>query len=311
VFTIFDLEADRFARETISRHMAFDRGEWTTQSLRLHQQEELRRTLRYVLENSPFYASHLREYADAIDQLMLEDLGRLPFTTKEDLRASGTKMLSRPIRDGWVFYETTGTTGKATPCPRNNTDSTVTNTALTVNYASVLESHPGKHLIGIMGPTELHSTGDAFGEVFRNLGHCVAKMWPHSPVVGYRRAIEVMREFGVTALVCTPGMAMSLAQESRRLGLSPVTDFDLSFIMVVGELVTPALLRNIGTIWSAEVYNCMYASQEASILAVIRDDHNLRTVPLNNFYEVIDPDSGGRVPAGPDGAREGELVITH
>jgi len=246
-----------------------------------------------------------------IDRISLDKLERLPFTTKEDLRMAGTDMLSRQIRQGWVFYETTGTTGKATPCPRDNTDSTVTNIALTVNYASVLQAHPGQHFIGIMGPTEMHSTGDAFGEVFRNLGHCVAKMWPHSPVVGYRRAIDVMHEFGITALVCTPGMAMSLAREARKRGLSPATDFGLSFIMVVGELVTPALQRNIESIWSTRVYNCMYASQEASILAAIRDDHNLRTIPLNNFYEVVEPDSGARILPGSDGVREGELVITH
>ncbi len=54
----------------------------------------------------------------------------------------------------------------------------------------------------------------------------------------------------------------------------------------------------------------MYASQESSILAVCAEDSNLYTIPLNNYYEIIDPTSG----VGYDvtkGQVTGELVITH
>ena len=310
---ILDPELERFARETMSRHLAFEQGEWNSPSLAQHQTGQLRKTLAHVVHGSPFYREHLSEALAGrpTDELDLETLTSLPFTTKDHLREQGLAVLSKPVSSAWVFYETTGTTGKSTPCPRDNLDSTVSNTALTVNYASVLDRHPREHVIAIMGPTELHSTGDAFGEVFRNLGQCVVKMWPHSPVVGYRRALEVMIEIGVTALVCTPGMAMSLARESIRLGRSPGSDYALDFIMVVGELVTPALLANIESIWSAKVYNCMYASQEASIMAATSGDGQLRTIPLNNYYEIVDPISGGRVVAGPDGERTGELVVSH
>lgn len=312
MFELLNSELEKFSRETLSRHLAFDRGEWSASSLALHQLTELRNTLAHVVSGSTFYKDHLAASLDQnpIGEITTESFASLPFTTKDHLRERGFDMLSKPVNEAWVFYETTGTTGKATPCPRDNIDSTVSNTALTVNYASVLRKHPRKHVIGVMGPTELHSTGDAFGEVFRNLGQCVVKMWPHSPVVGYRRALEVMAEIGVTALVCTPGMAMALAREAVQAGWV-VADFGLDFIQVVGELATPALLENISAIWSTTVYNCMYASQEASIMAAVRDDGQLRTVPLNNFYEVIDPSSGQRVEPDEAGEREGELVITH
>ncbi|MGJ7908016.1 phenylacetate--CoA ligase family protein [Actinopolyspora sp. H202] len=313
MYELLDPEIERFSRETISRHLAFERAEWSAANLALHQTTQVRETLSHVMAGSPFYQQHLSAALKELpmDEVDLDSLEILPFTTKDDLREHGMDVLSKPVSSAWIFYETTGTTGKSTPCPRDNIDSTVSNTALTVNYASVLSSHPRKHVIAVMGPTELHSTGDAFGEVFRNLGHSVVKMWPHSPVVGYQRALEVMREIGVTALVCTPGVAMALAREATRSGFSPSSDFDVDFIMVVGELVTPALLSNIGSIWSATVYNCMYASQEASIMAAVRGDGQLRTVPLNNYYEIIDPDSGSRVTADETGERVGELVVTH
>jgi phenylacetate-CoA ligase len=278
----------------------------------MHQINEIRHTLAHVVAGSEFYRQHLSVALQrhAVNDVTFEIFAELPFTTKDDLREHGFAVLSKPINEAWIFYETTGTTGKSTPCPRDNIDTTASNTALTVNYASVLRRHPGKHVIGIMGPTELHSTGDAFGEVFRNLGHCVVKLWPHSPVVGYRRALEVMQEIGVTALICTPGMAMALAREALNGGFS-IASFNIDFIMVVGELVTPALLSNIGSIWSAEVFSCMYASQEASIMAAVRGDGQLRTIPLNNYYEIINPDTGYLVAPDRSGDRVGELVITH
>jgi phenylacetate-CoA ligase len=56
----------------------------------------------------------------------------------------------------------------------------------------------------------------------------------------------------------------------------------------------------------------MYASQEASILAVVCADGKQRTVPLNNYYELIDPDTTHHidVPAGGSDVR-GELVVTN
>ncbi|WP_327557493.1 phenylacetate--CoA ligase family protein [Actinophytocola sp.] len=312
MYTIFHPEQDALVRDLLAKHTDFERGAWTAERLHDHQRAELRATLSFVVGNAPFYRSHLRQLTSAdIDAFELSDLSRLPFTTKDDLRDNLLDLLSRPVTDGWVFYETTGTTGRATPCPRDNTDSGTNNMALTVNYRDVLRAHPGRHLIAVMGPTELHSTGDTFGDVFRNLGHPVAKMWPHSPVVGFRRALELLGDLHVTGLVCTPAMAMSLAKQARDLGLSARDDFDLNFIMVVGELATPALLANIESLWSATAYNCMYASQESSILAAVRADGRLRTIPLSVVYEVIDPDSGNLAEPRADGSMLGELVITH
>ncbi len=312
MYTVFHPEQDTLVRTLLADHRRFENGDFPAEELRGHQTAKLRATLGQVTAGSPFYRKILGELSSAeVESFTPADLPRLPFTTKDDLREHLTDILSRPVTDGWVFYETTGTTGRATPCPRDNTDSATNNMALTVNYDDVLRAHPGKHLIAIMGPTELHSTGDTFGDVFRNLGHPVAKMWPHSPVVGYRRALELMRELHITGMICTPGMAMSLVREAGKLGLSSRTDFELDFIMVVGELATPALLDNIGSLWSAKAYNCMYASQEASIMAAVRADGRLRTVPLNNIYEIVDPATGEVVTPAEDGTLVGELVITH
>ncbi|RMI36435.1 phenylacetate--CoA ligase family protein [Streptomyces triticirhizae] len=310
MFTIFDDRLDAFARRTLDDHRRFDAGAWRPEEIEAHQLRALRETLRYVAARSPFYGEllgHLDE--SAIADLTFDSFAELPFTTKDDLRGRLLDMLSRPVHEGWIFYETTGTTGRATPCPRDNVDSLVNNTALSVCYRHVFEAHGDRHVIAVMGPNELHSTGDTFGDVCRNLGAAHAKMWPHSPVVGFPRALEVIREIAVTGVFCTPNVAMSMAREALRAGLEP-RELGIRFFMFTGELATPGLLRNIGELWGATAYNCLYASQEASILGAVHGDGRLRTVPLNVYYELIDPETGRPVPRG-EGPRQGELVVTH
>ncbi|MFD7626661.1 phenylacetate--CoA ligase family protein [Streptomyces sp. NPDC059851] len=313
MFTIFDDELDALARRSVAQQREFHGGRWSGERLAAHQWRSLRETLRYTRGRSPFYAERLAGLTEpGIDGLDAAGFARtVPFTTKQDLRDGRYDLLSKPVSDSWVFYETTGTTGPATPCPRDNTDSIVNNAALTVAYREVFDEHGDDHVVAVLGPTELHSTGDTFGDVCRNLGHAVVKMWPHSPVVGFDRALQMLRELRVTAVFCTPGMAMTLAKEARRAGLDPAADFDLRLLMFVGELVTPQLLKNLGALWNAQAYSCMYASQEASILGLAHVDGRLRTVPQNVFYEVVDPDSGQPVEPDARQVREGELVITH
>ncbi|NUS16797.1 MAG: phenylacetate--CoA ligase family protein [Streptomyces sp.] len=310
MFTIFDDRLDAFARRTLDDHRRFDSGGWQQEELEARQLAALRDTLRYVTEHSPFYRERLGGLdGTALAGLTFDTFAELPFTTKDDLRGRLMDMLSKPVHEGWVFYETTGTTGRATPCPRDNVDSIVNNTALTVCYDHVFRAHGDNHVIGVMGPNELHSTGDTFGDVCRNLGAAHAKMWPHSPVVGFARALEVIRQISVTGVFCTPNVAMSMAKEAVAAGLEP-RELGIRFFMFTGELATPGLLRNIGDVWGATAYNCLYASQEASILGAVHGDGRLRTVPLNVHYEVVDPETGRAVPRR-DGHRQGELVITH
>ncbi len=311
MFTIFDDRLDAFARATLDDHRRFDAGGWTESDLRQYQLGQLRETMRYVRKHSPFYADLLAGMDDAaIGALTFDNFRQVPFTSKNDLRERMYDMLSKPVCDGWIFYETTGTSGRPTPCPRDNVDSLVNNMVLSVCYDAVFRRHGGEQVIAVLGPTEMHSTGDTFGDVCRNVGRSVVKMWPHSPMVGFTRALEVMRELPVTGLFCTPGMAISLAKEALRAGLRPRDDFAVRFFMLTGELATPGLLSNIGETWGAAAYNCLYASQESSILGVVHADERLRTVPLNVYYEVIDLVTELPVPLA-DGYREGELVITH
>ncbi len=308
MFTLFNPELARAGQELKECFASFTAGQWTDAELARYQTGKLRETIAYVQQNSDFYRRHLA-IVDAAG-LTLDSLASVPFTTKDDLRREMASLLSKPISQAWIFYETTGTTGVSTPCPRDNLDSLSNNMALTFYYDTIFRDGGDSQVIGVAAPTELHSFGDTFGDVCRNLGLAVAKMWPHSPMVGFDRALHVLAALPVTGLFCTPGMALSLAKRAIAAGLNPQEAFKLKVIMCLGELASPSLLANIGSLWGARAYNGLYASQEASVLGAAGADGGLYAAPLLNIYEVIDPDTGLAVPAGHDGMRTGELVVT-
>ncbi|MHB0774483.1 phenylacetate--CoA ligase family protein [Halomonas sp. WWR20] len=310
VYALFKPNLLELARAVHEQHELFEGGGIYAEELDNIQLERLKSTLRHVWENTPFYRSTLSALSDAnIDRLDWNAFRKLPFTTKNDLRAAGHDIAAAPLTGAWIYYETTGTTGAATPCPRNEQDSIFNNTPLILRYGEIFRAHGQQHIVGVMGPTELHSTGDTFEDVCRSLGHTVVKMWPRSPVVGLDRAVALIKELKVTALVCTPAIAISLAKHLVQRDRAP-SALGVKLIFTLGELTTPALLRNIGEVWGSAVYNCMYASQESSILAASDKDGNLCTIPLNVVYEVIDPLTG-QVLEPENGRMTGELVITH
>lgn len=310
MYALFKPELLELAREVHQQHALFESDGISTEALADMQLERLKKILGYVKAHSPFYRDTLSALSDGgIEALDWNAFRKLPFTTKNDLREAGHNMAAAPLMKAWVYYETTGTTGSSTPCPRNEHDSIFNNTPLILRYGDLFRAHGEHHIVGVMGPTELHSTGDTFEDVCRSLGHTVVKMWPRSPVVGLHRAVTLIRELKITALVCTPAVAISLARHLLKKGENP-SALGIKLIFTLGELTTPALLRNIGDVWGSAVYNCMYASQESSILAVSDADGTLATVPLNIVYELVNPLTG--LVVGPENARmTGELVITH
>jgi len=270
--------------------------------------KKLKEVLSYVANGSEFYKPLIAQNFNEASSLS-DLIQQLPFTTKNDLRNARADISSEPVNKAWVYYETTGTTGPSTPCPRNDIDSLVNNSFLTLQYRDIFKRENGNHIVGIMGPTELHSTGDTFEDVFRSLNHTIVKMWPRSPVVGMSRAVTLIKELNITALVCTPAVASEMVKYCEKTGAS-VKDLGVEVILVLGELITPSRLNNLGTVWGAKIYNCMYASQETSILAACDSSNQLKTIPLNNYYELWDPWLEKVNDVGEEWV-SGELVITH
>ncbi len=287
----------------ISRYYA---GEMTAADWTEWYDKRLARVVAHTQAKSPFYRRHLAGVEAA--GVTTATLDRLPFTTKADLRREMFDVLSGDISDGTFFYETTGTTGRATPCPRDGKEVIASNAHVTESWRSIFRHHFGDHrpAIGLMGPTEVHSLGDTLGDVARNVGSCNAKIWPYSPVIGFEKALQLMKDLELEVICCTPGVCLNLAKAARHYGYDLAKDFSVKLFFLTGEMCTPALAANIDSVWGVDTYNILYGSQEAFVIGTTCKNKNMHLSAPNYVAEVLDPDSGASL--GPAGT--GELCVT-
>ncbi|MFH8385277.1 phenylacetate--CoA ligase family protein [Kitasatospora sp. NPDC018058] len=292
------------AYEKVSR--AFYDSSLTDAELARWRGERLTGVLRRVTERSPFYRRHLAGVDT--ERITPETLSSLPFTTKDDLRREMYDVLSGPIADASIYYETNGTTGVATPCPRGAKDIATSNAAVEESWRRLFKAHFGDRtpVVGLMGPSELYAFGDVFTAVAGSLGACHVKIWPESPRVGFRKALRLIEELGVEVIVCAPALCLSLAKAALHYGYD-LERLPVKLFLVLGEICTPQFTANVSTVWPhAVVRPALYGSQEALCIATGADSGKLHLSVPNYLVEVIDPDTGAVL--GDSG--EGELALT-
>ncbi|OTA14360.1 coenzyme F390 synthetase [Xenorhabdus vietnamensis] len=269
----------------------------------LHQKSELRaqEILKYVADQSPFYRKHLHTKQGPLS--MFRVLDGIPFTTKDDLRSAGTAVCSVPFSEIAMYYETTGTTGQPTPCPRASIDVETSGAYVQRAIAEIYQSTFGTMhaLTAIMGPSELYAFGDTYGEICRNLGIPFVRLWPESPRVGLNKASHLITDLGVRSLICSPAVALALARLYISLGVDPRST-SVGQIFVLGELCTPEMLSNISRIWDAQCTHGLYGSQEVHAVAAGCSKGNLHLSETNYLAEILPiPGLDGEV---------GELCLT-
>ncbi|MFC0540609.1 phenylacetate--CoA ligase family protein [Kutzneria chonburiensis] len=284
----------------------YQAGTVTDAELTAWHERRLAAVLDHVTARSPFYRRHF-EGID-VSTITPETLSRLPFTTKADLRREMFDVLSGTPADAAIYYETTGTTGVSTPCPRSARDIKASNAAVEESWRRLFREHFGdrKPVVGLMGPSELYAFGDVFSDVTANLGACHVKIWPESPRVGFRKALRLIKELNVEVIVCAPALCLSLAKAALHFGLS-LDELNIKMFLVLGEICTPEFRANVGSLWKqATVYPTLYGSQEALCIATGAKTGQLHLSQLNYIAELVDPDTGEL--RGATG--EGELVLT-
>lgn len=267
-------------------------------------EKQLKSVLNHVAQRSPFYAEHLGSLIPA--RATLDTLDAIPFTTKSDLRSCGHDILSGAPSSAAVYYETTGTTGPPTPCPRAPIDVELSNYHVAHSWARVIESQFGDRspVIGLMGPAELYAFADTFSDVTADLGMAHVKIWPESPRVGFRKALRLIQELGVEVLVCAPALCLNLARAAIHNGLDP-QDLGIKQFLVLGEVCTPEFMANVRGIWGASVTPILYGSQEAMAIATGCPEGSLHLAQPNYLAEVLDNDQTSLGTSG-----SGELCLT-
>lgn len=273
------------------------------------QLERLRRQLAYLSSRSPFYREKLRSAGMEPDDLRgLDDLGAIPPTTKDELRAHNREVACAPDEDIVDIGATTGTTGEAVilPTTQNDWDELVELLMRGMHGLGVQKSDVFQVAVAF---DQLFSLGAPLDDALKNLGVTVVRTGPGNR----RRQVELMRRLGTTCIMATPDFMLLLAEEARELGHEPREDFCLRMGVFIGHgLYTAdwrpnALNRRVAEAWDIEVYSD-YGSMEMLAGLIECAEHGGHHVPADQLLvEVIDPDTGKPLPPG----EPGELVATH
>jgi phenylacetate-CoA ligase len=187
------------------------------EDLQALQLERLQATLHRVYQNVPFYGQLFDRLKFVPDDFKsLEDLKKLPFTKKTDLRDSYPYgMFAVPLREVVRIHSSSGTTGKPTVVVYTRNDILVWSdlvarflTAGGVSREDVVQIAFGYGLF--TGGFGLHYGAERIG----------ASVVPVS-AGNTQRQIMILQDFRTTALVCTPTYALYLAEVMTEMKVDP------------------------------------------------------------------------------------------
>lgn len=278
-------------------------------TLRSLQLLRLRKTVAHAQEKSPFYRRRLAEHGVAADEIRtLEDVRRLPFTTKSDLRDSYPfGMFAVPREAVARIHASSGTTGQPTVVGYTKADLDT--------WAHLVAR--SLHAAGARAGMRVHNAY-GYGLFTGGLGaHYGAEALGCTviPVSGGQteRQVRLICDFEPEVILVTPSYMLAILDEFRRQGLEPRAS-SLRYGVFGAEPWSPAMRREIEQAFNlraTDIYGLSEAMGPGVAQAFVDDpedgDGGGATIWEDHFLvEVVDPASGEPVPDG----ELGELVIT-
>ena len=241
----------------------------------------------------------------------LDAISHLPFTEKDELRATRTAdepigtHLAVPMSELARIYSTSGTTGVPSYVPLTAADLADWATISSRSYAASGIGR-GDKLIATynIGPFVAGATIDAF----TRLGLTIIPVGSGNT----DRLIAAVQLLKADAIALTPSYALHLAEWAREHGIDPAAT-SVRRLMVAGEPGggEPAMRARLEGAWDAEVTEAMGIGDIA--VSLWGECHHRQGMHFSGrglvHFELIDPESGAPIPLT-DGA-EGELVYTH
>ncbi|HBF34437.1 TPA: phenylacetate--CoA ligase [Candidatus Sumerlaeota bacterium] len=181
------------------------------------QLQRLQTQVARLYDRVPFYRERLDSAGVSPDQIRsLDDVRRLPFTTKADLRDHYPYgMLAVPLEECARLHCSTGTTGKPTVVAYTKKDMEIWSD-LVARFATAAGVH--KHdLVQIAFGYGLFTGGFGLHYGMERIGACVL------PVSGGNtdRQVQLLHDLRASVLVCTPSYSLHIAEVMKHAGLSP------------------------------------------------------------------------------------------
>ncbi|AAB86321.1 coenzyme F390 synthetase II [Methanothermobacter thermautotrophicus str. Delta H] len=267
------------------------------------QLRRLQNTVKRAYENVPYYNKRLRDAGVFPEDIeTLDDIEKLPFTTKNDLReAYPFGMFAVPDEEIVEVHTSSGTTGKPVVSGYTSRDleiwSEVMARALTMGMATRKDRIQNCYGYGLFtGGLGVHYGAQKIG----------ATVIPIS-AGNTKRQIEIMQDFGTTVITCTPSYALYLAEVLEKEGVD-IGELNLKSGIFGAEMWTEEMRETIEARLGLTALN-IYGLTEIIGPGVAMEctEKNGLHIAEDHFYpEIIDPKTGEKLPNG----TKGELVLT-
>ncbi len=263
----------------------------------------LQKLVERLYHNVPFYRQKLQEL-DILpsDIRSIDDITKLPFTTKKDMRDNyPCDLFAVPKTEIIRIHASSGTTGKPTIVGYTRKDLAVWSECIARSlYAWGVRN---TDIVSVAYGYGLFTGGLGFHDGAQHLG---ATVLPTS-TGNTEKHIRLLRDLQVTVLACTPSYALHLYETIKKMGYS-MDEFALRIGCFGGEPWTESMRREIETNMGIKGYN-MYGLSEIMGPGVAYECECQKGSHFNedHFYpEIIDPQTLEVLPDG----EKGELVIT-
>ena len=268
------------------------------------QLKRLKDVVKRAYENVPYYKKRFDEAGIKPEDIeTLEDIQKLPLTTKDDLRAAYPfGMFAVPRREIVEVHTSSGTTGKPTVSGYTREDletwSEIMARGLTMFGVDDEDLIQNTHGYGLFtGGFGVHYGAQKIG----------ATVIPIS-TGQTRRQIEIMKDFGTTVLIVTPSYGLYLAEVAEEEGLKS-EDMKLKSIGFGAEMWTEEMRQEIQKRFNAPAYN-IYGLTEImgpGIALECPQQDGLHVMEDHFYPEIIDSETQEVLEEG----EKGELVLTN
>lgn len=271
--------------------------------LRELQTERFKRIIRRAYENVPFYHQRMEEKNLTPDSFKtLDDVQKFPFTIKANLRDTYPfGLFASPLKNIVRLHASSGTTGKPIVVAYTQDDLKVWADAMVRSYAAAGVTRGDIMQISFGYGLFTGGLGAHYGA--ETLGATVI------PASGgnTERQIMLMKDFGVTAVSCTPSYFVHLVEVAGKMGID-LRKLPLRMGVFGAEPWTPEMRHFIEESSGIKAYD-IYGLSEITGPGVASECEcqcGLHVFEDYFYPEIVDPDTLEVLPDG----EEGELVIT-
>lgn len=272
------------------------------EQIRALQNEKFLKQMQHVWNDCPDYRKKMEASGVSIDDIKsLDDIGKLPFITKDDLReAYPYAMLAKPLSECVRIQSTSGTTGKRVIAYYTQHDVDLWEECCA--RALVAAGATNEDVVQVSYGYGLFTGGPGLNGGSHKLGSLTLPMSSGNT----DRQLQFMTDLGATVICCTPSYAAYLAESIKERGLRD--QIKLKAGIFGAEAWSEEMRRDIEAGLGIKAYD-IYGLTEISGPGVSYECSEQTGMHINedHFYaEIIDPDTGEVLPEG----EQGELVFT-